>query len=495
MNLKQLSLFLLLPVLILSSCKKDEMLTDSGAKLEFSTDSVLFDTVFHYAGSTTKLFRIYNKHSQPMTISKIYLAGGTSSSFTLNVDGFATTASAPVIHDVEILGGDSLYAFVQVHVTPSVANPILIKDSIIFETNGNTQDVKLTAIGQDVYLHKPDPGKFYSIIGRAGHDTTLPADKPHLVFGYVVVDSACKVTLAAGTHFYMHNHSVFWVYKDGTVDMDGGTSPGTEVTFQGDRLEPEYKDVPGQWGKIWLSALSKNNRINYAIIKNGAIGVQADTLAGTLASSTSPTLVISNTIIKNMSAAALYAQGSFVRGVNCVFANSGQFAAYLSIGGRYSFIHCTFADFTTSTTSRTTPVLGINNYYTSGSTTFVRDIDSAYFGNCIIYGDLTDEVGLDSLTLAGPFHFSYKFDHCLLKTGITTTGSDLFHYNTVYVNANPGFKNVSINDYRMDLPTSFAVDKGDPGIIISTDLAGNLRPNTSNPIPTAPDLGAYEFYP
>ena len=34
----------------------------------------------------------------------------------------------------------------------------------IFETNGNTQDVKLTAIGQDVYLHKPDPGKIYSII-------------------------------------------------------------------------------------------------------------------------------------------------------------------------------------------------------------------------------------------------------------------------------------------------------------------------------------------
>jgi hypothetical protein len=102
MNLRHLTLFFLLPVLILASCKKDEMLTDSSAKLDFSTDSVLFDTVFHYAGSTTKLFRIYNKHSQPMIISKVYLAGGTSSNFQLNIDGLATTVSSPILKDIEI---------------------------------------------------------------------------------------------------------------------------------------------------------------------------------------------------------------------------------------------------------------------------------------------------------------------------------------------------------------------------------------------------------
>jgi len=491
MNLRHLTLFFLLPVLILASCKKDEMLTDSSAKLDFSTDSVLFDTVFHYAGSTTKLFRIYNKHSQPMIISKVYLAGGTSSNFQLNIDGLATTVSSPILKDIEILGGDSLYGFVQVNVTPSGSNPLLIKDSIIFETNGNIQDIKLTAIGQDVYLHKPDPGKFYSIIGRAGHDTTLPNDKPHLVFGYVVVDSACKLTLQPNTHFFMHNHSVFWVYKDGTLIMDGGTAPGTEVTFQGDRLEPEYKDTPGQWGKIWLSALSKDNKINYAIIKNGAIGVQADTLNGTLASATSPTLIITNTIIKNMSAAALYAQGSFVRGVNCVFANCGQYVTALSIGGRYSFIHCTFADYWTGATARTTPVLALNNYYTStGGTTFVRSLDSAYFGNCIIYGDLTNEVELDSAAAAGPGYFSYKFDHCLLKTTLNTT-IEMLHYNSDYVNNDPGFKDAASNDFRMNAATSFAVDKGNTSILISKDILNANRPNPSTSIP---DLGAYEFY-
>ena len=94
-------------ITILSSCKKDELITDSSAKLQFSTDSVLFDTVFHFAGSTTKVFRIYNTHDQPMNISKAYLAGGTGSAFKLNIDGVSTTASAPVLTDIEILGGDS----------------------------------------------------------------------------------------------------------------------------------------------------------------------------------------------------------------------------------------------------------------------------------------------------------------------------------------------------------------------------------------------------
>src|SRR4051812_1384420 len=107
MKLRQLlPLLLLLLPLLFSSCRKDELLTDSSAKLGFSTDSVLFDTVFHYAGSTTKVFRIYNPHDQPLNISKAYLAGGTGSAFKLNIDGISTTSSTPVIHDIEILGGD-----------------------------------------------------------------------------------------------------------------------------------------------------------------------------------------------------------------------------------------------------------------------------------------------------------------------------------------------------------------------------------------------------
>ena len=72
---------------------------------------------------------------------------------------------------------------------------------------------------------------------------------------------------------------------------------GSEVVFQGDRLESEYSEIPGQWGiqldcpistsigpsvasiirgGIWIFA-GKDNEINYAIFKNGNIGIQVDT--------------------------------------------------------------------------------------------------------------------------------------------------------------------------------------------------------------------------
>jgi hypothetical protein len=69
---KQGLLFLTLFLLIIfSACKKDKFLTDASADIIFSTDSVLFDTVFKYAGSTTKQFRICNQHNQPIRVSSI----------------------------------------------------------------------------------------------------------------------------------------------------------------------------------------------------------------------------------------------------------------------------------------------------------------------------------------------------------------------------------------------------------------------------------------
>ncbi len=465
---------------LLSSCKKDESLTNSTGKLNFSTTEVLFDTVFTQVGSTTRIFRIINNHNQALSISKIYLATGNSSQFRMNVDG----VSGKSLTNVDIPANDSLFVFVQVTVNPTGINsPLLIRDSIIFETNGNVQHVKLTAIGQDVYLHKPDHFPINGIPPYSIIDCTNPwiNDKPHLIFGYAVVDEGFTLTMQAGTRVHLSNSAVLWVYKGGTLVVNG--QHGNEVTFQGARLEADYKEIPGQWGKIWLSPESINNVINWAIIKNGSIGVQADTVGA----SASPTLVISNSIVKNMSAAAIYGQGSFIRGTNCVFANCGQYVAALTIGGKYKFDQCTFANFWTNN-QRTTPLLGLNNYYVDiAGVTQIRVLDSAYFGNCILSGDLDEEIGLDSSTFVQGA-FSYKFDHCIVKTGLNTVNG--LHYNSVYKNNNPGFKDVTINNYQLK-SISLAIDNGDTGIFIGTDLNNQPRPN---PTTSLPDLGAYEFY-
>lgn len=478
---KYLALLSLVFTLIFSSCRKDELLTASSAKLDFSTDSVLFDTVFTTIGSTTKIFRIYNRHVRPMNISRIFLATGPASPFKLNVDGI----SGKSITDVEIGGGDSLYVFVQVTIDPNnLSSPLLVKDSIVFETNGNLQDVKLTAVGQDVYLHKPDhfptnglPA--YSITGREHHDTILPNDKPHLFFGYTVIDSDCELTMQAGTKCYFYNNAVLWVFDDGTLIVNG--TQHNEVTFQGYRLESDYRETPGQWGKIWLSKGSKNNVIDWAIIKNGGIGIQVDSVAtpGT------PSLKLSNTIIKNMTAAAVYGKGAHIWSNNCMFANCGQYVAALTIGGKYKFEHCTFANYW-SVDQRTTPVLAMNNYFTNGGVTFVRPLDSCKFVNCILYGDIPEEIGIDSVTGAGGSFFSYNFDHCLVKTQRNTGNS---HYNACFANIDPAFKDVSENNYELR-STSGAIDKGELTFIVN-DLNGKPRPNPGTSIP---DNGAYEFY-
>ncbi len=468
----------LLLFVIISSCKKDEIIKDNSAKIDFSTDSVLFDTVFTTIGATTKVFKIYNRHSQKINVSKIYLATGTTSQFRLNVDG----TSGSSLKDIEILANDSLFVFVQVTVNPNGINsPLLIKDSIIFETNGNIQDIKLTAVGQDVYLHKPN--KFpinglppYSVLSCS---TPWTNDKPHLIFGYAVIDSDSILTMNPGTKVYLNRGAVIWVFKDGSLQING--ADGNEVIIQGARLESEYKEIPGQWGKIWMMNGSKNNAINWAIIKNGSIGVQADSL-GVVGQ---PLLNINNTIIKNMSAAAIYARGSHIRSYNCIFANCGQYVAAIA-AGKYRFDNCTFANYWQQN-NRTTPLLQLNNYYISGNN-YVVGLDSAYFGNCILYGNIAEEIGLDSSSYGGKF--AYKFENCLLKTSLNTNNDGL-HFKKVYANFNPDFEDVIGNNYQLKA-SSFAIDKGYTTPYIK-DLKNQIRPNANTT--SLPDLGAYEFYP
>lgn len=475
---------------LIFSCKKDKIITDSYAKLEFSTRTILFDTVFTTVGSVTKYFIVYNRHAQPINISSIRLAGGTASNFRINVDG----SKGVLFTNVEIAAQDSMFVFTEVTVDPNnSANPIVIRDSVVFETNGNIQDVDMEAWGQDAYFHTPDKtlvfpdgsGLNYSIIAEVNQTVTWTNDKPHVIYGYAVIDSAGVLNMNPGTKVYMHPGSVLWVYKYGTLRING--SQTQRVIIQGDRLEPAYAEAPGQWGYIWLSKQSINNKIDWAIIKNGFIGILSDTVNAW----NNPTLEITNTIIKNMSVAALYGRGSFIRGSNCVFANCGQYVAAFAIGGRYNFYHCTFANYWSNST-RQFPTLLINNYYKDlNEVTHPRPLDSAFFYNCIVYGDISsgDELKLDSVSTAS---FNYKFHHCLLKTTFNTSGGN---YVNVIANKDPYFKNPVLNDYHiMASGYDAVINKADPVIanLFPFDLDGFSRiiPNGSTPT-----IGAYEYVP
>src|SRR5688572_10323785 len=108
-NLK-ICLFSVLTGLLVSSCRKDKFITDSSAKLDFSRNTILYDTVFTTVGSATRSFIVYNKNTLPIKISSIRLAGGTASNFRINVDG----SKGVLFSDVEIGREDSLFVFAEV---------------------------------------------------------------------------------------------------------------------------------------------------------------------------------------------------------------------------------------------------------------------------------------------------------------------------------------------------------------------------------------------
>jgi len=256
---------LFLALLSFQSCRKDEFIdTNPSIKLAFSTDSILFDTVFTTIGSVTKQLKVYNNNDNTISISSIKLEGGSPSFYRINVDGEPSLE----VRDVEIAAKDSLYIFIHVTIDPNnTNNPLVVADQIVFETNGNVQGVDLVAWGQDAYFY------YYNIIS---FDYEFKNDKPHVVYGYVIIDSSYTLSIEEGTNVYMHANSFLYVYRDGSLKINGTLDK--PVTIQGDRLEEYYKDIPGQWNWIWLSAMSVDNEINYAIIRNSVRGVQIDTV-------------------------------------------------------------------------------------------------------------------------------------------------------------------------------------------------------------------------
>ncbi|HRH66729.1 MAG TPA: hypothetical protein PLU53_10570 [Bacteroidia bacterium] len=486
----------ILAILALDSCKKEEFSTDSSAKLEFSQDTVLFDTVFTQVGSATEVFTVYNRKNEPLKITSIRLASGLNSPFRLNVDGVPGQS----FNDVEIGAKDSLFIFVEVTVDPNNQNtPLIVTDSILFETNGNLQDIDLVAWGQDAYFHRPPPnsGPLFFV----DCNDIWSKDKPHVIYGYALVDSGCTLTINAGTQVHSHPGSGIIVLSAATLKVNGTlTEP---VVFQGDRLGVDFQDVAGQWDRIWLSNItrsnlvngtseigpgSRNSEINYAIIKNGNIGLHVDTV---FASTGETTLRIENSIVKNMAGNDLLFRGAVIKAFNCVFANCGYQTAAILYGGNYDFYHCTFANFWAEG-NRQDPILLLNNYYGN----IVRQLNASFY-NSIVYGNLDTEIGLDSFPVATPGRFNFRFDHALLKLDNSFPHSNPTNYNAILsgASANPKFKDIENNVYEID-STSVAVDAGDAAFVsadpvLNLDLKGNPRPVSVIP-PPRPDLGAYE---
>ena len=474
-----LSIITLFSILFLTACKKDGITTNQEDKVSFSTDTLFFDTVFTTIGSSTRKFKIYNKHNSSIKISSIKLASGNNSQFRLNVNGIPGTE----FKDLEIRAKDSMWVFADVTVDPQNTNlPFVITDSIEFTTNGNSQDVQLVAFGQNAIFHKSKTGASSFLINC---NDVWENDTPHVVYGIAVIDTACTLTIEKGTKVYFHSNAALVASNKASLKING--TKEEPVILEGDRLEPWYKNVAGQWYGVYLFPLSIDNEINWAVIKNSRLGVQADTLNP--AFSSNPTLTIRNSTIYNCSGIGISGRGAWIEGSNCVFANCGDYCGAFSLGGKYDFKHCTFVNYSPSGIDQSAVIL--NNWFEDNDRNIIsRDLEQANFTNCIIHGSQVNEIVLSKSDEA---IFNYQFKNCLVKANKKDTDFESAEFINCVVNKNPNFIDQNDGDFNLE-ENSFAKDIGDltevnnDAINLENDLNGNSRIAD-----TKPDAGAFEF--
>jgi hypothetical protein len=279
------------------SCEKDARLEDLSAKLVFSADTVLFDTIFTGIGSATRHFKVYNPYKETLEIDIISLSGLNTSAYRINVDG----VSGRVFNNILLRGGDSLYIFVEATIDPLEGNlPMVVEDSIIFSINGNHQAVKLVAWGQD----------FKILDDKLMQTDILTAEKPYLVYNSVMVDSGRVLQIEPGVRLHFHRNS--GLYVAGSIIVNG--SFDQPVIFEGSRTETSYSNIPGQWEGVIIMPGSRNNQFLNLRIRNAVNGI----IVKTEGEIEVPVLSLANTRIENMTYAGLFIRNTGVYAYNTI---------------------------------------------------------------------------------------------------------------------------------------------------------------------------------
>ncbi|MCF6182574.1 hypothetical protein [Lutibacter sp.] len=499
--MRKILIISILSLIAFTSCRKDFSAALSSGNLIFSKDTVYLDTVFTNIGSSTYNLKVYNKSNHAISIPTIKLEKGENSFYRLNVDGIP----GKQFQNVEILAKDSMYIFIETTIDVNqVTNPIYT-DAIVFDSGDNLQDVKLVTLVQDanfLYPSKDLNGLIETIkigIDADGNElkvngfylndnTTFTNEKPYVIYGYCAVPNGKTLTVDAGAKIHFHSNSGLIIDKNATLIMNGELD--NTITVEGDRLEPEFSNVPGQWGTIWLRAGSKNNMINNTIIKNASAGIIIDSIGNT-----SPTLTIKNTQIYNNTNFGILGRETNIYGENLVINNSGQSSLACTVGGTYNFVHSTFANFWNQSLRQFPSVL-VNNYFTyikdGAEVIEPRNLQAANFTNCIIDGNNNIEFILDKAEGAD---FNYSFKNNVLRfddfnnsyAAITEYNfEDTNFYTNNILNGISDFKNPNNNELIIG-ENSDGIQKAETqgSLNVPFDILGISR--------TLPaDIGAYQ---
>ncbi|WP_430613465.1 hypothetical protein [Flavobacterium sp. JP2137] len=492
--------FLSLLLVVLVSCRKDFDFEPQQGKLSFSKDTVYLDTVFTNIGSSTYTLKVYNRSNKNIKIPSVRLGQGEKSNYRLMVDGRA----GKVFQNVELLAKDSLFIFIETTIDynqyQNNLTEFLYTDRIDFGNGSDAQKVELVTLVQDAHFLYPqrnaqgvaetipfDDEEIYGFyLSERDHNqkNTLhwTSDKPYVIYGYAAVPAEKTLRIDPGARIHFHDNSGLLVANKAKVASMG--TPERPIVIQGDRLEPDFANIPGQWGAIWLTVGSTGTFEN-TVIKNPTVGL--------LVNKNSETVRLHNVQIYNATQNGILGRAAKIYGSNVVVGNAGIASFSGSFGGEYEFIHSSFVNYW-SKPNHTAVML--DDY--DGSAEF--QLKKAVFENCILYSSSSESLIIR--TAAAPENVHFQFKNSLIKYFAFGGGNQAafpFDFNNpLYYNAillstqtdqfRPYFLNPQKNELMITDESVQIIGKGnlETAQKVPLDLLGKVR--TSQP-----DVGAYQY--
>lgn len=446
----KLIIYIFIGLLFAASCNKVDTSAYTSSSIEFSVDSLHFDTLISGVTSHVRTVKIFNKSNEDIQFDKIQLMNGNSSPFTINLNGRVGNEFS----SVQISANDSIYLFVNIAPLNNDEDDIyILNDDVSFEWKGNQKSLALQAFIQPV-IELNDY--------QFNQDTTLITNKKYFIRGNVEVASQVRLTIPAGVKFYTYPESKLTI--KGRLEIEG--TKENPVVFTTYRMD---QPVSGSWEGIEIITTGKSHTIRNAKIEYAKNALKIEGTPTVLEN-----ILLDGVEINNSSGIGLYLKHAFVSSQNCLITNN-NLNIYIINGGNYEFKHLTTASYSSMHLLNVNPSLYITDEDDSDN------VITASFTNSIIWGDKSDE----------------------LFYNVKNTSSQLIFENSIYRYNNNDINFVSINSFNEDpefveidiskkiynfrlKPISPAINFG-KDIGIDIDLIGTLRADNQ------PDLGCYEY--
>lgn len=384
-------------MMVTAACSDyDKWTTSPSAVLTFSADTVAFDTLISTVPSSTRTLIVHNRGDRGVRVSRVALQGGGASLWRANVDGQPLTGG--VGEDFEIRRRDSLVVRLECTLPETgAASPQPFSETLTFWLeSGVEQAVQLTAQAQDAYF----------VRGLCiENDSAFVADKPYVVYDSLVVDAGTTLTLPAGCTLMFHEKAGLAVR--GRLQAQG--TPDKPVTFRGDRTDRmfaylPYDNTPGRWEGISLLMGSTGNVMDHCDVHSASYGIRADST-----DLSQETLMLLNSVVHNIAGDGLHLEHAAATVANTQVSNTLGTTVYLH-GGRYTFTHCTVAQFYPFSANRGNALFLANEV--DGR---YMELQRAWFNNCVVTG-YGDDVIFGSIEEGTDYRCDYHFSHCFLTT-------------------------------------------------------------------------------